>query len=560
VRHLGSRQRIALAAILLYCPVAQAQDLARALAQPLSAGSVALLVFHPGEPAVVDRWTAALKDERPEVRAAAARVINASGADALVQPLEAALAIEDDYHAAQEEILALAVVGGRAADDALLKAAQRFKALGADIVASAIARARGRDALSLLPKLKAAGFKTNESFLTWATRGGTDGLTAAASAALRDRDAAAWEAALKLGRAKVALLDAGVLVAALAEQDETLRAEAYWHLALVQVTQGKLDDRVTAALTDPEFQRSVDLAGRLTFELLQRTLGSKPVELADWITALDQQKERAPYAAKLHLEPGLFRLLERRELEALSLATRGDPKALRDDAKQVRLPTAAPAVDADFVGTVDGFPKGFVQRVLEASGCAPARAHGLVLGQIIFSADGRPRRTALMDTKRSAELGGPPECTEAGRVLLGSTLSAGWIPERPKTMLVILDPDVLGCLAEPYVQPSRKMASTDESGFSQVLIQGTITEPKKTRNVAPIYPSNARDQRIQGVVILQALIAPTGCVSSVEVLRGVPALNWEAVRAVMKWRYTPTLLNGIPVPVFMTVTVNFKLQ
>jgi TonB family protein len=61
-------------------------------------------------------------------------------------------------------------------------------------------------------------------------------------------------------------------------------------------------------------------------------------------------------------------------------------------------------------------------------------------------------------------------------------------------------------------------------------------------------------------VILEAIISPTGCIRTVEVLRGVPALNWEAVRAVMQWRYTPTLLNGVAVPVIMTVTVNFRLQ
>jgi protein TonB len=78
--------------------------------------------------------------------------------------------------------------------------------------------------------------------------------------------------------------------------------------------------------------------------------------------------------------------------------------------------------------------------------------------------------------------------------------------------------------------------------------------------VPPVYPRNAIEQRVQGVVILEAVISPTGCIRSVEVQRGVPALNWEAIRAVMRWRYTPTLLNGVPVPVIMTVTVNFKLS
>jgi protein TonB len=42
-------------------------------------------------------------------------------------------------------------------------------------------------------------------------------------------------------------------------------------------------------------------------------------------------------------------------------------------------------------------------------------------------------------------------------------------------------------------------------------------------------------------------------------LRGIPLLNDAAVDAVRQWRYTPTLLNGVPVPVVMTVTVNFRL-
>jgi TonB family protein len=559
VSHPGSLQRVALAAVLLSCPVARAQDLARALAQPLSPGSVALLLFHPGEPAVVDRWTSALRDSRPEVRASAARVINTSGASALVSPLETALAAEQDHDAAQEEIMALAALSGRAADEVLLKAAGRFPGWGADFVAAAIARARGREALSLLPELRKAGFEMNEGFLSWATRGGTEGLTAVASISLREGDAAAWEAALKLARRPGTQLDAGVILAALGGRDDAVRAETYFHLAVVQVAQGKLDDRVTTVLSAPEAQRPTDPAGMLTFELLRRTLGRKPIELTDWITALGQQKSRAPYAAKLQLEAGLFRYFERRELEALSLATRGDPKALRGDANSMRGATATPSVDADFVATVDGFPRGFVASVLEASGCDSARAHGLALGEIAF-ASGRPQRTALTDPETSAKLGGPAECTEAGRVLLGSTLVARFRPERKMTMLVMLEPDALGCLAEPPSVASRRVASADDQAGADETKPGTIREPKKTRSVPPRYPERAKDQRIQGLVILEAVINPTGCIRGVEVLRGVPALNWEAIRAVMQWRYTPTLLNGVAVPVIMTITVNFRLQ
>ena len=70
-----------------------------------------------------------------------------------------------------------------------------------------------------------------------------------------------------------------------------------------------------------------------------------------------------------------------------------------------------------------------------------------------------------------------------------------------------------------------------------------------------------QDQRIQGVVILEATIGTTGCVSDATVLRsGHPTIDAAALAAVSLWRYEPTLLDGAPVPVIMTVTVNFTLQ
>lgn len=91
-------------------------------------------------------------------------------------------------------------------------------------------------------------------------------------------------------------------------------------------------------------------------------------------------------------------------------------------------------------------------------------------------------------------------------------------------------------------------------------VGGTIREPRKVRNVSPVYPDLARQARVQGVVILEATISPTGEVTSVTVLRGVPLLDSSAIEAVRQWRYEPTLLNGVAVPVIMTVTVNYKLS
>ena len=61
-------------------------------------------------------------------------------------------------------------------------------------------------------------------------------------------------------------------------------------------------------------------------------------------------------------------------------------------------------------------------------------------------------------------------------------------------------------------------------------------------------------------MILEATIGPDGRVQDVKVLRSIPLLDQAALDAVRQWVFTPTLLNGVPVPVIMTVTVQFTLQ
>jgi len=87
---------------------------------------------------------------------------------------------------------------------------------------------------------------------------------------------------------------------------------------------------------------------------------------------------------------------------------------------------------------------------------------------------------------------------------------------------------------------------------------GNIRPPLKITDVAPIYPPVALAAGIAGVVILETVIAEDGSVRDVHVLRSIPLLDAAAVEAVRQWRFTPTLLNGEPVPVVLTVTVEFR--
>lgn len=97
-------------------------------------------------------------------------------------------------------------------------------------------------------------------------------------------------------------------------------------------------------------------------------------------------------------------------------------------------------------------------------------------------------------------------------------------------------------------------------GDEALRVGGAIKAPKKLRDVSPVYPMIAQQARVQGVVILEARIEPDGTVSSARVLRSIPLLDEAAIDAVRQWEFTPTLLNGVPIPIIMTTTVNFRLE
>jgi protein TonB len=83
--------------------------------------------------------------------------------------------------------------------------------------------------------------------------------------------------------------------------------------------------------------------------------------------------------------------------------------------------------------------------------------------------------------------------------------------------------------------------------------------PRKIVHVPPRYPPTAQAARIEGLVMLEAVIDAAGRVNDVRVIRSIPLLDQAAVEAVRQWRFTPTLLNGEPVSILLTVTLRFTL-
>jgi protein TonB len=130
----------------------------------------------------------------------------------------------------------------------------------------------------------------------------------------------------------------------------------------------------------------------------------------------------------------------------------------------------------------------------------------------------------------------------------------------------IPDGDCIGC--SPHGHPNGVDGGflggggtgLEQPGSEPVRVGGDVRPPQKLRHVNPVYPEIAKAARVQGEVVLECLIDTNGSVADLRVLRGVRWLDDAAATAVRQWVYRPTLLNGQPVAVIMTVTVHFRIR
>ena len=100
---------------------------------------------------------------------------------------------------------------------------------------------------------------------------------------------------------------------------------------------------------------------------------------------------------------------------------------------------------------------------------------------------------------------------------------------------------------------------TPMKGYVGKRVLRVAQPPKKLVNVQPIYPQEAQDAKVTGVVVIDMILDADGTVHEAWVTQSVPMLDQAALDAVKQWKFEPTLLNGAPVPVRITVSVNFSL-
>ncbi|HKV78696.1 MAG TPA: energy transducer TonB [Candidatus Sulfotelmatobacter sp.] len=112
---------------------------------------------------------------------------------------------------------------------------------------------------------------------------------------------------------------------------------------------------------------------------------------------------------------------------------------------------------------------------------------------------------------------------------------------------------IIGSISHPVAIP-KLYKSIARVRISQGVVRGLLV-----RQVQPTYPALAKEARIQGRVVLTAIIGKGGTIQKLQVVSGHPMLVPAAINAVKQWRYKPYLLNGQPVEVVTTITVNFNL-
>jgi periplasmic protein TonB len=117
---------------------------------------------------------------------------------------------------------------------------------------------------------------------------------------------------------------------------------------------------------------------------------------------------------------------------------------------------------------------------------------------------------------------------------------------------------VIGGIISPNSSLAAPTLSKPTPTVQRVRVSQGVTRGLLTYRVEPAYPPLARQARIQGVVVLTAIIDKDGNVQKLQLVSGHPMLAPAAIEAVKHWRYKPFLLNGQPLEVETTVTVTFR--
>jgi TonB family protein len=524
------------ALVALFCIVIAATRLAAQA--PLTPGAAAALVF-PKDQEDRARLTAAVADPAPQVRVVAARVAAVLQRSDLVPALTAALTQEQDRLAASEQARAILLLERESAAGAAAAAAKRLGGPVAVVWAEWLARNDTARLASVLSALT-MGTADDEAWkigriAAMAVQQTPAQLDQVTQAVIDGARIVAWSSYLD-GIAERGLDAERPLILGIGAIDATVRAASWWSALSSATVAESVKPVLLAALAAETPQES-------PWAQAARQLAARRLNRA---TAIDQSGIFREHPKEVRSNQSLLaRLPELTEIERQTL------RSMLGESYPVELPASRASVPAKpRVTTARNLTQivpGLVNSVLSVTGCKTTGNADILIGaRMVYRLDGRPREIGI-DASRASQ-----GCAEAIRILANLSLSESdeaVVPDRAVWALLPIETSIVACLDETPVEGVERVTS------------GRIVAPRKIKNVNPQYPQAAQKAGIQGVVFIEATIGTSGCVQRAAVTRGVAlALDIEALRTVSQWRFSPTLLDGQPVPVLLTVTVNFTLR
>jgi TonB family protein len=530
---------VALAAALAAASQPTAQTLpAGLLARPITPASVALLVLDVKSPDVQQRLNEALRADRAEVRAVAARVVAATASRGQTATLSDTLARETDGAAAREQVRALLVLD--AANPAIAAAVDRHGGLVAAAFAESLARDPHADLLSQLQPLlqKRVERALLADLLSVVVRDRPGELTRVSLGVAAAADGLLWRAYLsRLGRYDIEPGD-DVWLSGLGATDPGVRAATLFVVAERLIANTRVSSAVRrVALPPADWPPPAPTEVDLARELVARASGKKPSAF-DWAPLVEAGGGRVPF--------GLWPKLTYAEREAARRAsfTRGEKGTGKDydppGKTRNRVEGLAPR-------TIRPTTAGLFSEIASLTGCQPADRTEYAAAKITYHANGRPKEVTL--ASRTIR----PECRElisTAMLLLTARQDQPLLVAPTDVVFLPLERTRLSCV--DALAPDVSPIVAEEPG---------VTMPAVVKEARPRYSAEAMGAKVQGEVHLSVIISDTGCVASAEVMRTLhPDLDLEALNAAMQWQFTPPQRDARPMPMLVTMSIGFKLK
>jgi TonB family protein len=555
-----TRSRMVIAAwlfawVLVAGPQAQAPA-PSAPSNSLTPGRLALMARSPDQALLFALRRGVISGE-PGLRAVAARIVAVARVQDLAPQLITAISAETEDAVVAEMVRALTAIGTPEALAGVNARADRLGPVSAPVFADWLARTSPDQLEQRLPRLAAAAGREGSEALAIAVHRASAATPASAgrllNAWMRGVPGDRWPEILRgLPIESIDRDRAIVLLESLASERAEIREGTIWQTLSWLLWGGRVPRSLVDAILSPPAGK--DPAARTAFESLGRDIVQRAVQRQ--MTADRSEALRSSARAITRFTPSLNGLS--------TVLTPGENTALREGlglapggSGEVRVPVPPRDTNVPKGSTLgiafrtpEVFWPGVLSSILAEAKCVTTESFVAGVVSLTYRDDGRPAASGALPG--SLQVG----CRDALDALARLTVADPAIQlarGNEDILLLPLQRDFVECTDGAVSSPPVRIAALSAA-------QGdTVIAPKKVRDVVPSYPLSAQSSKQLGVVLMRAVISRRGCVQALTVAQSAGrTLDFEALKAVSQWRYSPATVRDQPVAVSMTIAVSFS--